>query len=226
MQLVGRRGRRSRASAPQPQGVDQAAADQGAQAEPQAVAAGRRFAVRVRWPSVSPSSGRSGRPALRSVLEHELGRVQQGPQQVFGRRAAVALRARRTAPRRRSSPRRSGTGRTPAGTVPRRSARGRLVALGERGDAAVVAGDLARAAPGAFIRCSAWTTVVSLGPLAGRVLVRVGPAEGVEEQRGRRGGSRSPSRRVPRRRGRRTCSGTPVTSAIASSRTSARSRWR
>ena len=50
MQLVGRGPGDRRGLAPQPQGVDQAAADQGAQAQPQAVAARHRFAVRVQGP--------------------------------------------------------------------------------------------------------------------------------------------------------------------------------
>ena len=81
------------------------------------------------------------------------------------------------------------------------------------------------AGSGAFIRCSACTTVVSRGPLAGRVLVRVGPAEAVEEHRLRRGPSTAPSPASPAASP-SNVSGTPVTSLTASSSTSARSRWR
>ncbi len=133
----------------QPQQVDQAAAGQHAQPQLQAIAARHSFAV-----SCAIAMSR------RLILEHELGRVDQGPHQVFGRLPAVGLCVDECGGnvRRFRRPWASGCSRQVKlfDDLPRP-----CVAGGQFGRAAVVAGHLLVQARARSSGASACTTVVS-----------------------------------------------------------------
>ena len=100
----------------------------------QAVAASHAFAV---------VDGIDSWQSARSVLEHELGRVQQRPHQIFGRLRGGSASGREQLDGRLRVPRRSASGSRRAGTALRRSARGGLSLAASCAGAAVVAGHLA-----------------------------------------------------------------------------------
>ena len=162
--------------------------------------------------------------SVSSVLEHELRRVHQRPQQVFGRAAARRALLRRTASRACGtfSVGRQAAVRQQVQLV--HDLRGRLLALRQRPRSGRRRSSPCGAGSGVFIRCSACTTVVSV----------------VRSQGGSWFGSGRPklSRNTDCDRTVHTSiarepggiaanvSGTPVMSLTVSSSTSARSRWR